>query len=197
MSDETEVTTPETEGAGPEGTAQEPVAEAKAEEQPAAGAEADETEAAEAPPEDDGAAVEEPVAETSDEAATGDEDADEPVDAEAEADDTEPAHEAVAEADDVEEAADDPVPVFEEAAPAAEGPAEIAGLPPVRIARVYVCERGHRTSVLWGEPASCHARPTRSGPVCGLPLYHITELPEQVQRALNPLKASKKASKKK
>jgi hypothetical protein len=28
-------------------------------------------------------------------------------------------------------------------------------------------------------------------------LYHITELPEQVQKALNPLKASKKASKKK
>jgi len=200
MSDETEVTTPETEGAGPEGTAQEPVAEAKAEEQPAAGAEADETEAAEAPPEDDGAAVEEPVAEATDEAAAEDEDADEPGVAETEAeadDDAEPADETVAEADDVEEAADDPVPVFEEAAPAAEGPAEIAGLPPVRIARVYVCERGHRTSVLWGEPASCHARPTRSGPVCGLPLYHITELPEQVQRALNPLKASKKASKKK
>ncbi len=68
---------------------------------------------------------------------------------------------------------------------------------PVRVARVYVCERGHRTTTLWGEPETCQARPVRSGPECGLRLYHITELPEQVQKALNPLKASKKASKKK
>ena len=67
---------------------------------------------------------------------------------------------------------------------------------PVRVARVYVCERGHRTTTLWGEPTVCQANPTRTGPECGLPLYHITELPEQVQKALNPLKASKKASKK-
>ena len=37
--------------------------------------------------------------------------------------------------------------------------------------------------------------PTRSGPECGRQLYPIGELPEQVQKALNPLKASKKASK--
>jgi hypothetical protein len=68
---------------------------------------------------------------------------------------------------------------------------------PVRVARVYVCERGHRTTTLWGEPDLCQAQPLRHGPACGLTLYHITELPEQVQKALNPLKASKKASKKK
>ena len=44
-------------------------------------------------------------------------------------------------------------------------------------------------------PTVCHARPTRSGPECGRQLYPIGELPEQVQKALNPLKASKKASK--
>ncbi len=68
---------------------------------------------------------------------------------------------------------------------------------PVRVARVYVCERGHRTTTLWGEPDTCQAQPLRHGPNCGRKLYHITELPEQVQKALNPLKASKKASKKK
>jgi hypothetical protein len=66
-----------------------------------------------------------------------------------------------------------------------------------RVARVYVCERGHRVSTLWTTPTTCNARPVKSAPVCGRPLYHITELPEQVQKALNPLKASKKASKKK
>ena len=48
---------------------------------------------------------------------------------------------------------------------------------------------------VWSEPTVCHARPTRSGPECGRQLYPIGELPEQVQKALNPLKASKKASK--
>ncbi len=67
-----------------------------------------------------------------------------------------------------------------------------------REARVYLCERGHRTLKLWGDPPPiCQARPTRSGPVCGRPIYHMTELPEQVQKALNPLKASKKKAGKK
>lgn len=79
---------------------------------------------------------------------------------------------------------------------AEETPAVGDAFGPVRVARVYVCERGHRTTTLWGEPDTCQARPVRSGPECGLKLYHITELPEQVQKALNPLKASKKASKK-
>lgn len=91
--------------------------------------------------------------------------------------------------------------VTEDEAPAAEvvdeAPAEGAAFGPVRVARVFVCERGHRTTTLWGEPEICAARPFRSGAECGMKLYHITELPEQVQKALNPLKASKKASKKK
>ena len=64
-----------------------------------------------------------------------------------------------------------------------------------RQARILLCERGHRTAAIWSEPTVCHARPTRSGPECGRQLYPIGELPEQVQKALNPLKASKKASK--
>lgn len=65
-------------------------------------------------------------------------------------------------------------------------------------ARVYLCERGHRTLCLWGSPPEvCNARPTRHGGVCGKPIYHMTELPDQVQKALNPLKASKKKAGKK
>lgn len=79
--------------------------------------------------------------------------------------------------------------LVEEAIPQPVGPA--AG----RQARVYLCERGHRTVAVWSTPTTCHARPTRQAD-CGRPLYPIGELPEQVQKALNPLKASKKASKK-
>jgi hypothetical protein len=64
-----------------------------------------------------------------------------------------------------------------------------------RQAKVYLCDRGHRTVGVWSQPTSCHARPTRSGGECGHQLYPIGDLPEQVQKALNPLKASKKASK--
>ena len=79
--------------------------------------------------------------------------------------------------------------LLEEAIPVPVGPA--AG----RQAKVYLCERGHRTVAIWSEPTTCRARPTRRTE-CGRPLYPIGELPEQVQKALNPLKASKKASKK-
>ena len=78
--------------------------------------------------------------------------------------------------------------LLEEAIPVPAGPA------PGRQAKVYLCERGHRTVAVWSEPTACHARPTRRAE-CGRPLYPIGELPEQVQKALNPLKASKKASK--
>ena len=64
-----------------------------------------------------------------------------------------------------------------------------------RQASVYLCDRGHRTVAVWSQPTNCHARPTRSGGECGHQLYPIGELPDQVQKALNPLKASKKASK--
>lgn len=79
--------------------------------------------------------------------------------------------------------------LVEEAIPVPVGPA--AG----RQAKVFLCERGHRTVAVWSAPTACHARPTRSGDECGRPLYPIGELPDQVQKALNPLKASKKASK--
>jgi hypothetical protein len=77
----------------------------------------------------------------------------------------------------------------EEAIPTPVGPAS------GRQARVFLCDRGHRTVAVWSEPTTCHARPTRSGGDCGRQLYPIGELPEQVQKALNPLKASKKGSK--
>ncbi|MGD9696999.1 MAG: hypothetical protein AB7V42_15210 [Thermoleophilia bacterium] len=71
----------------------------------------------------------------------------------------------------------------------------VAAAAPARQANVYLCERGHRTVTLWSQPTNCHAKPTRSGPECGRQLYPVGQLPEQVQKALNPLKASKKASK--
>jgi hypothetical protein len=102
-------------------------------------------------------------------------------------------------AESVSDEAEDPVvevpaekePVAE--APVLDAPAD-AGR---REAQLYLCERGHRTLILWGEPpATCNARKTRNE-ICGLTLYHSTELPEQVQKALNPIKASKKKSGKK
>ena len=119
---------------------------------------------------------------------------------------------AVAEAAEVAPAQDEPAaeadapveePVAEEAeagdAPEveeeADAPAAFAAPEGGRQARILLCERGHRTAAIWSEPTVCHARPTRSGPECGRQLYPIGELPEQVQKALNPLKASKKASK--
>ncbi|HSJ73406.1 MAG TPA: hypothetical protein VK904_03745 [Miltoncostaeaceae bacterium] len=77
----------------------------------------------------------------------------------------------------------------EEAIPTPVGPAS------GRQAKVFLCDRGHRTVAVWSAPTTCHARPTRSGKECGRQLYPIGALPEQVQKALNPLKASKKGSK--
>jgi len=126
---------------------------------------------------------------------------------------TEPAAVAVEEAPE-ETAPEAPVEAAEAAldAPAveAEAPADAPELEAVvrdvpvaeaapgrREAQLYLCERGHRTLILWGDPpATCNARKTRNE-VCGLTLYHSTELPEQVQKALNPIKASKKKSGKK
>jgi hypothetical protein len=96
------------------------------------------------------------------------------------------------------EAVAEEAPAAEAEAPAAEPVAEEApALPGRREALVYLCERGHRTLVLWGEPPTqCNARVARTT-LCGRPIYHMTELPEQVQKALNPLKASKKKAGKK
>jgi hypothetical protein len=90
--------------------------------------------------------------------------------------------------------------IVEEGTPAEEYETEAAGPSGPRaregLATLYLCERGHRTLAIWSEaPQTCHARPTRSGGECGRPVYHSTELPEQVQKALNPIKASKKSSK--
>jgi hypothetical protein len=102
---------------------------------------------------------------------------------------------AVATEEPVADVADEAV---EEGTPAEEYEPEGPAGPRARdgLATLYLCERGHRTLAIWSDaPSSCHARPTRSGPECGRPVYHSTELPEQVQKALNPLKASKKSSK--
>jgi hypothetical protein len=124
--------------------------------------------------------------------------------AEAVAEDVAAPEETVAEAVEVASEQDEPAavaeePVAEEAVaveePLAEEAIVVEAPAGVRQARILLCERGHRTAAIWSEPTVCHARPTRSGPECGRQLYPIGELPEQVQKALNPLKASKKASK--
>ncbi|MEQ8832972.1 MAG: hypothetical protein RIB67_00850 [Miltoncostaeaceae bacterium] len=75
-------------------------------------------------------------------------------------------------------------------------PAEALEVPVgVTHASVYVCDRGHRTFSVWSTPSSCRAHLNRRDE-CGRQLYPLGELPEQVQKALNPLKASKKSSKK-
>jgi hypothetical protein len=104
----------------------------------------------------------------------------------------------VAVADDVEAepahvTPEDPVAAIEDEVLEEAIPVPMAA--PARQANILLCERGHRTVAVWSTPSACHARPTRSGPECGRQLYPIGELPEQVQKALNPLKASKKASK--
>jgi len=144
----------------------------------------EETPADEAPVAEE-ATVEEPVADAAPEAVA--DEASEPVAEEA------PAEEPVAEEAPADDAVDDAADAVAEEAPATVSEA----FGPVRVARVFVCEKGHRTTTLWGTPTICQAQPLRHGANCGMTLYHITELPEQVQKALNPLKASKKASKKK
>jgi hypothetical protein len=105
------------------------------------------------------------------------------------------AAEEVAQANESPEAVADEIAAVVEEAPAVEEAAPQATAR--REATLYLCERGHRTLIMWGEaPATCNARKTRNE-VCGMTLYHSTELPEQVQKALNPIKASKKKSGKK
>ncbi len=100
-----------------------------------------------------------------------------------------PEAEAVVEEAIVEESATPEEYEVEAAGPS--GPRARAGL-----ATLYLCERGHRTLAIWSDaPTTCHARPTHAGGECGRPVYHSTELPETVQKALNPIKASKKTSK--
>ena len=108
----------------------------------------------------------------------------------------EPAAEAEAAVEEQEEApAEEPVAEEASEEPVAEAVAEepvVAAAPVRREALVYLCERGHRTLIMFGEPpATCNAQISRKQ-LCGRQIYHMTELPEQVQKALNPIKASKK-----
>jgi hypothetical protein len=135
--------------------------------------------------------------EPADETTTGEEPvAEEAPEPEAEAAEPEPAEPGTEPEPEAAEPSDEPDPeiiaaeeeLAEEAIPTPVGPAS------GRQASVFLCDRGHRTVAVWSTPTTCHARPTRSGGECGRQLYPIGDLPEQVQRALNPLKASKKSS---
>ncbi|HEY3614476.1 MAG TPA: hypothetical protein VGK92_12255 [Gaiellales bacterium] len=62
---------------------------------------------------------------------------------------------------------------------------------------VFVCVDGHRTLALTSIPETCHHRASRTKPYCGKQVQSLTDAPADVQqKMLNPLKASKKASKK-
>jgi hypothetical protein len=62
---------------------------------------------------------------------------------------------------------------------------------------VYVCPDGHRTLALGSVPSSCKQRAARRKPYCGKDVIALSDAPaETQQKMLNPLKASKKASKK-
>jgi len=64
-------------------------------------------------------------------------------------------------------------------------------------ASVFVCPDGHRTLSLGTVPSSCKHRRARSKGYCGKDVQPLSEAPADVQqKMLNPLKASKKASKK-
>ena len=63
---------------------------------------------------------------------------------------------------------------------------------------VYVCSIGHRTLALTSVPEKCYHRASRIKPICGKTVTPLSEASADVQqRMLNPLKASKKASKNK
>ena len=65
-------------------------------------------------------------------------------------------------------------------------------------ANVFICKDGHRTVALWTVPEVCaHVRVRVHGP-CGLPVLPLVEAPADAkEKMMNPLKASKKAAKKK
>jgi hypothetical protein len=64
-------------------------------------------------------------------------------------------------------------------------------------AAVYVCSEGHRTLSLGTVPSVCKYRRARVKGYCGRDVQPLSEAPADIQqKMLNPLKASKKASKK-
>jgi hypothetical protein len=93
-------------------------------------------------------------------------------------------------------AGEQPAPPAEATDSPVDPPPAATAAPSARLARVFYCDRGHRTTSLWSVPTTCKVRPLRSGPECGRQLFPVGQLPEQVVKALNPLKASKKAAKK-
>jgi len=65
-------------------------------------------------------------------------------------------------------------------------------------ASVYICKDGHRTVALWTVPEKCARVRVRAHGACGLPLVPLTDAPADAkEKMMNPLKASKKAAKKK
>ncbi len=65
-------------------------------------------------------------------------------------------------------------------------------------AAVYICKDGHRTVALWSVPEKCARVRVRVHGACGLPLVPLADAPADAkERMMNPLKASKKAAKKK
>jgi hypothetical protein len=73
---------------------------------------------------------------------------------------------------------------------------EAAEQPAPTVANVYICKNGHRTVALWSTPTNCLSRV--KGHICGLPTVALADAPADAkEKMLNPLKASKKAAKKK
>ena len=67
-----------------------------------------------------------------------------------------------------------------------------------RNAGVYICRNGHRTVAFWSVPETCSRKPVHTQPACGLPVVPLADAPADAkEKMLNPLKASKKAAKKK
>ena len=60
-----------------------------------------------------------------------------------------------------------------------------------------MCPEGHRTIALTSVPERCRHRASRTKAYCDKPVQALADAPPDVQqKMLNPLKASKKASKK-
>lgn len=100
--------------------------------------------------------------------------------------DTEPEAEAAAAENGASEA--DPAAASE----AEDSPADPSG--DRSTARVFLTESGYRVVSLWSDPEEVELRAGRHGAMVAHQLYPVGDLPEKVQRALNPLKASKKSS---
>lgn len=102
-----------------------------------------------------------------------------------------PADEAAGGPDDGGQPEAEPV-ATDESAPADEPAEDPSG--DRAVARVFLTETGYRVISLWSDPENVPLRAGRHGDMVAHQLYPVGDLPEKVQRALNPLKASKKSS---